>query len=452
MKVQNRTGHSVYISDVDRNFSPTEIVNFYELSKQDLLKSTSLRKLIRSGAFYPVEWDVNSTLESSLQKESEQSCQVMVKEKNKESNGILLRGQFLDYSGYGKVNRNLAICLKKRGIAISVNALDHAHPRLIGNDLIIGSSFPYTHSTVSDIVIDSIVPSFDTARGKKSSILYTTVESYTIPDSFSEIFKKYSEIWTTSNFCKSVISQHFNGPIFVVPGIVDSNTYNLKAVKADIGGQSKSFKFISVFNWNYRKGPDALLKAYCKAFSSSDDVSLILVCRKKRISGPASGVKDEVEKAISELDLKNPPHIMRVTKELNEDGIASLYRSCSAFVLPSRGEGYGLPYLEASLCGLPVIGTNVSAISDILNNTNSLLLDIDRLVKVPQNATGAYFWDDHMMADLTSESFINSLADGMKDMYLNYRKYVEKNKDLQKFAMQHASADNIFTVIKERLH
>jgi glycosyltransferase involved in cell wall biosynthesis len=452
MKIQNRTGHSVYISDIDRNFSPTEIVNFYELSKQDLLKSTSLRKLIRSGAFYPVEWDVNSTLESSLQKESEQFYQAMVKEKNKESNGILLRGQFLDYSGYGKVNRNLAICLKKRGVNISVNAIDHAHPRLIGNDLIIGSSFSYTHSTVSDVVIDSIVPSFDTARGKKKSILYTTVESYTIPQNFSDIFKKYDEVWTTSNFCKSVISQHFSGPISVVPGIVDSQTYCIDGNRADIRNQSKSFKFISVFNWNYRKGPDALLKAYCKAFSNSDDVSLILVCRKKRISGPASGVKDEVEKTINDLNLKNPPHIMRVTKELNEDGIASLYRACNAFVLPSRGEGYGLPYLEASLCGLPVIGTNVSAVADILNTKNSLLLDIDRLSKVPQNATGAYFWDDHIMADLTSESFINSLADGMKDMYIHYKKYVEKNKDLQKFAIQHASADKVFSIIKERIN
>ena len=106
MKVQNRTGHSVYISDIDKNFSPTEVVDFYELSKQDLLKSASLRKLIRSGSFYPIEWDASSSLESSLQKESEQSSQMVMKEKNKDSSGILLRGQFLDYSGYGKVNRN----------------------------------------------------------------------------------------------------------------------------------------------------------------------------------------------------------------------------------------------------------------------------------------------------------------------------------------------------------
>jgi glycosyltransferase involved in cell wall biosynthesis len=295
------------------------------------------------------------------------------------------------------------------------------------------------------------VPSFDTARGKKKSILYTTVESYTIPSNFADIFKRYDEIWTTSNFCKSVISQHFSGPIFVVPGIVDSFTYNTSGHKADISAQAKSFKFISVFNWNYRKGPDALLKAYCKAFSHVDDVTLILVCRKKRISGPASGVKDEVEKIIHDLNLKNPPHIMRVTKELNEESIASIYRACNAFVLPSRGEGYGLPYLEASLCGLPVIGTNVSAMQDILNNKNSMLLDIDRLSKVPVNATGAYFWDEHIMADLTSESFINSLADGMKDMYINYKKYVEKNKDLQKFTENHASAKSIFNIIKERI-
>ena len=83
---------------------------------------------------------------------------------------------------------------------------------------------------------------------------------------------------------------------------------------------------------------------------------------------------------------------MRVTKEINEIQLAELYRSCNAFVLPSRGEGYGLPYLEASLCGLPVIGTKVSAIKDILSSDNSLLVDIDSIKKVPSNATGCYFW------------------------------------------------------------
>lgn len=451
MKIENRTGHSVYVADIERNFSPKEEINEYIISEQELLKSLSLRNLIRTGNFYPKEINENSNLEVQLKKESEKSTEMINAQKSKFVHGLVLRGQFLDYSGYAKVNRNLASCIKQNGIDILVNALDSAHPRLIGEDLTKSSSFNYTNSSCSDVVIDSIVPSFDVAKGKKKSILYTTVEAYSIPDSFESIFNKYDEIWTTSNFCKTVISSKYNKTIKVVPGIVDFNNYKIEGNKLDLSKKAKTFKFISVFNWNYRKGADALIKAYCQAFKNSDDVSLVLVCRKKRISGPASGVKDEVEKEISKLQSKDTPHILRVTKEIHEFQLADLYRSCNCFVLPTRGEGYGLPFLESGLCGLPSIGTKVSAVQDILKEDESILLDIDRLSKVPDNSTGCYFWDGQIMADLTSKDFIDRLSEGMRHMVKNYGHYAEKNIIFRKRISESFSSSNIFNLIKDSL-
>lgn len=451
MKIKNITGYSVNIFEINKSFFPTEEVEHYEITREDLLKSSSLRNMIRKGAFLPIDIDEKSNLEVQLKKESEQSLEIIKSEKKKEINGIVLRGQFLDYSGYAKVNRNLAKCLINNGINLSVNALDGSHPRLIGEDLALSSKFTYTSSSASDIIIDSIVPSSDVGRGKKNNILYTTVEAYTIPDSFSDIFNKYSEIWTTSEFCKTVIGSRYKGPITVVPGIVDFKTYKKEGKKIDLSKQAKSFKFISVFNWNYRKGADALIKAYCKAFNSEDDVSLILVCRKRRISGPASGVKDEIEKEISNVNMANPPHILRLTKEINEIQLAELYRSCNAFVLSTRGEGYGLPFLEAGLCGLPVIGTKVSAVQDILNEKNSMLVDIDGLRKVPDGATGCYFWDGHVMADLTSPAFISRLAEAMRSMVSDYEDNVEKNLIFRKDIDDKCSDNNVFKIIKDHL-
>ena len=60
-----------------------------------------------------------------------------------------------------------------------------------------------------------------------------------------------------------------------------------------------------------------------------------------------------------------------------EEDMPKLYRSAHAFVLMSRGEGMGMPYLEAGACGLPVIGTACTAQLDFLNEDNSWLVEPD---------------------------------------------------------------------------
>lgn len=451
MIICNRSGSSVYVSDLDRSFSPFGENIYHEVTKQELLKSVSLRNLIKTGVFEPTSFDENDVLEKGLHEAFTEVSSSKKDSLNEFKKGIIIRGQFLDYSGYAKVNRNLADSLLKARIGVRINALDAQKPRLIGKDLEKSSIYKYVNTSYGDMLIDSVVPNSDIPRGKKATILYTTVEAYTIPDSFINIFSSYDEIWVTSNFCRSVIANRISKNVHVVPGVVDNGIYTSDGDSIDFQGNAKSFKFISVFNWNYRKGPDALIKAYCKAFSKNDDVSLILLCRHKRISGPAKDVKNEVDKELSKLNRSDLPHIMRITKELDERGIASLYRSCNCFVLPSRGEGYGLPYLEASLCGLPVLGTNVSSIKDILTNENSCLVDIDRLCPVPSGSTGCYFWDEHIMADLTTDDFIKRLADSMRDIYKNYEKYVEKNKILQKETLVKASHIQCCKSVVERL-
>lgn len=47
--------------------------------------------------------------------------------------------------------------------------------------------------------------------------------------------------------------------------------------------------------------------------------------------------------------------------ELPRWELGRLYTTASAFIWPSRGEGFGLPAIEALACGLPVIASNHSA-------------------------------------------------------------------------------------------
>ncbi|MDQ0016917.1 glycosyltransferase involved in cell wall biosynthesis [Variovorax boronicumulans] len=55
-----------------------------------------------------------------------------------------------------------------------------------------------------------------------------------------------------------------------------------------------------------------------------------------------------------------------VTGFVPEQDLIDLYNLCALFVFPSWHEGFGLPALEAMLCGAPVIGANTSSLPEVI--------------------------------------------------------------------------------------
>ena len=51
---------------------------------------------------------------------------------------------------------------------------------------------------------------------------------------------------------------------------------------------------------------------------------------------------------------------------IDESNKVALYRSTDVFVMPGRGEGFGIVYLEARACGIPVIGSTLDASREAL--------------------------------------------------------------------------------------
>ena len=78
------------------------------------------------------------------------------------------------------------------------------------------------------------------------------------------------------------------------------------------------------------------------------------------------------------------------------DNIEKLYTAADAFVLPVRGGGWEMCYLEALSCGLPVIGTLCGGQEEYMNADNAVIVKANE-VDYCRNMEDFTFYDDTML-------------------------------------------------------
>jgi len=160
--------------------------------------------------------------------------------------------------------------------------------------------------------------------------------------------------FTGGEISKALDSNSAAKLVRIAPGI-DTEHFtsrsDAKELRESLGLGSKKV-IVSVGRLVHRKGQDVLIESMPEIIKSIDDVHLLLIGE-----GP---YKKELEKRIKNLGLAN-----RVTF-VGRVQYADLPRYIcvgDVFAMPSRSrlaglevEGLGIVYLEASACGLPVIG------------------------------------------------------------------------------------------------
>jgi glycosyltransferase involved in cell wall biosynthesis len=93
--------------------------------------------------------------------------------------------------------------------------------------------------------------------------------------------------------------------------------------------------------------------------------------------------------------------------DMSDNEVASLYRhpKIKALVAPTRGEGFGLPILEAAASGLPVIATGWSAQTEFLGKGKYVKLDY-RLEQIHQSRVDNQIWmENAKWANVKEEDF-----------------------------------------------
>jgi glycosyltransferase involved in cell wall biosynthesis len=116
----------------------------------------------------------------------------------------------------------------------------------------------------------------------------------------------------------------------------------------------------------------------CEAFKDDPDVGIIVKTNagrntkidRKMVKGILSGVLKECRVGLN-------PKVYLLHGDMNDNEVAALYKNpkVKALVSLTRGEGYGLPILEAAASGLPVIATGWSGHTDFLKHGKYIAVD-----------------------------------------------------------------------------
>tara|TARA_Y100000034_G_scaffold131467_1_gene192263 strand:+ start:14 stop:1390 length:1377 start_codon:yes stop_codon:yes gene_type:complete len=451
VKFYNATKNTIYLEDINKYIPFIE--GLQEIDADSIKKSKAFQLLIKMGQI-KIHEITNDRIERNMRRVSvenlpEQEIEIPVEENI--NMRVHIKGHFEDQGGYAKVNRNLAMGLKLAGVDVSI---ENVGPPQGLNEIEIKQLAMLKRKTRAKkcINIDSVVPSFSQVSTGNYNILYTTIESATVPDQFVEATKLYNEVWVVSDFCKEVLEKYDIGrSIFVLPDSLNTRLYTENGDELNFRPPLNNFVFVSVFNWSYRKGYDVLLKAYLKEFNGEEPVSLLIFSRFNNNRKQDKVIHEQVKNYVKEFGGDNPPHIAMSSQTLPEYMMPNLYRSCDVFVLLSRGEGYMLPAAESSLCGLPVISTNFGGHTMFLNKDNASLLDIDRMEKLQPGKMHISFWDNQEFPVLTSDKVITDAQVLMRNVYENPDRAKKKNKKLQQFLTENYSIGKIAVMAKQKL-
>jgi glycosyltransferase involved in cell wall biosynthesis len=207
-----------------------------------------------------------------------------------------------------------------------------------------------------------------------------------VPKSWAEQMPRtLDQIWCPSEYVRRL---YIDAGVpaertFVLPWGVDPEIFHPGVAPIDVGKDS-TFVFLFVGGAIWRKGIDTLLDAYLAEFTPNDDVALIV----KTIETTTFYNNQNSSERIIGLMKRTDVPIVRYSQEaFTDQTLASLYRRANALILPYRGEGFGLPVLEAMACGTPPIVTRGGATDDFVTDATGYRMDAQR-VPIAPSASG----------------------------------------------------------------
>jgi hypothetical protein len=302
---------------------------------------------------------------------------------------VIFRGPAITQSGYGVHSRQVARWLLQRDdidvrftltpwgdTSWLINKSDH--DGLINQ--IMKRSVGPDHK--ADVSIQLQLPNeWDPKLCEKNIGITAAVETDVANPEWVECANKMSTIVVPSQH--SLNSLTAAGTLKVPTEIIPESFCNAilkdNITEIDLSEVKTSFNFLLFAQmtgnnpFNDRKNLMFTIKWLCETFSNDEDVGIIV----KTNAGRGTKIDKNIvfntlTSLLKEVRFKSKnPSVYLIHGEMKDKEVASLYKhpKIKALVSLTRGEGYGLPILEAAASGLPVIATGWSGHMDFMQHT-----------------------------------------------------------------------------------
>lgn len=382
------------------------------------------------------------------------------KESSSPGNEVWWCGPANDAGGYGKMNRECVEGLFKKGMKVELDLFKI--PDFRCSVPITSSMNEMMNTKVSDDApsVWAVMPQrFLPRAGKK--IIYSMIETHTVQDRFLDKCKMADEIWLPSLSNMEAFGKADTGDIEIIymPLGVDTELYKplelTEEQRSIFNIKPRSFVFLCLCGWSLRKGVDVMLRAYLQQFTASDDVTLLIAARKDGSTNKENidSIRNDIKKYINMYcpTPENPPHIIHIGDVMEEKTLPILYNMSNCFILPSRGEGFGLPYCEAGACEIPVIATRCGGQLDFLNDDNSFLVDIDGYSVGNQEIRClSSYYEDAPFA-VIGENGVNQMKEHMQFIVNNYGEAKVRAGKLRKNLEENFTWQHLVDRVHDRL-
>jgi len=288
----------------------------------------------------------------------------------------VLEGELFSARSFARVNRSLASALVKQGVEVSLLPRDDDLPAPDPHGLSSRLFAPLRREAAFHV--RHFWPAVFVPPVTGRWIQIQPYEFGRIPkDWVAPILEGVDEIWVPSHYARRCYTESGipEDRVAVIPNGVDAARFRPDVDPLPLATR-KRFRFLFVGGSIWRKGVDVLLDAFTATFTRNDDVCLVI---KEIAADPLYRDRNAEARIRSLTETLDAPEIVYLDHEIDEEDVPRLYAACDVLVHPYRGEGFGMPVLEALACARPVIVTRGGACDEFVPAGASIPVEARRL-------------------------------------------------------------------------